>query len=426
MPLGPVLRSVLGSALSPALGEGGGGRLLLDDHFSRYADDTVLSGTLPEIGTAWGTTGTSLPTTADGYAQILSAGTTGYLFNYMPETPFDISGLVSFTGAGAVTQAPVSITFAASSNPMTAEDILHLNFGPQSFDLTVRQAAGSFNSILSGKWVEPMSNDGVSHLIALAVDGEKVTILDPNGGYWSTTDSRVPSVVGTTAYWQPGHTTDGLVTRFARASAKAQGPALRYNPGAPWNPSDLTFMTLSNRNFTATAGSGSRPHVRTVAANSRSKVYFEIRNVQVFNASSALRSFGISNASHSLAQSLGSDADSAGWWISSSAGFRVNSIETTVATGGAMQVATGDFLGFAFDFDLQKSWCRNITKGTGWNNDTLDNQDPANGVGGQSFAAIGAGPYYITFQLSQLSDSFILSTGQMPFAGEVPSGFGNW
>lgn len=405
----------------------GVGGYLLNDLFSRYADNAVLQGAVPLVGPAWGTTGATLPTISGGFLIDTTSAALGYLYSILPKAPFVIGTVVNFLGGSNLTTKAMTIAFASNTVPFSLNDLLHLNFGAQSFTLSIRQAGGAFNTVLGGNWVVPMTNDGAPHLIAMAVVGNEVSILDPGGGHWSFSDSRVPSVAGDVCFWEPSLASDGLQARVSQAYASSAG-AFVYTPGSPFNPADLFDITLSNNNFTATSGaSATKPQVRSLAATANSKVYFEAYCNTVFNpATNGQKGFGISNQSHAFSKNIGGDADSAGWFLGASAQFDVNSVANTVATGGAMQIATLDYLGFAFDFSLKKSWCRNITKNTGWNNDILANQNPATGTGGQDFSAINAGPYYINFELVQIADSFILNSGQMPFAGAVPAGFSNW
>lgn len=394
---------------------------LLYDDFSRYANAAVMSGQVPLIGPAWGTSGANVPTIASGKLQ--SAGT-GYLFDLLSQAPASISAEMDFTGGADLTKMGMTIAFSSDAS-FTLADLLHLNYGPIGFNLTVRQASGSFNSILADNWLTAMSNDGVTHKISLQAQSNNVVLIGPSGEQWNVTDSRVSSVLGGNVLWEPNKQTDGLQAEVSKAYATKAAPFTYVNYAA-LNSSDLSNLTLSQSNTKATSTSASTAQVRTVLPNANQQVYFEVRAVTMFNPSTARVVFGIANATHSLATLTGNDLNSCGFSFSGTTTFRLNSVATTVAAGGALQADQGDTVAIAIDFNLKKMWCRNVTKNTGWNNDVVANQDPANGIGGNSFSTLNAGPYLLIVEMDQLSDAVWLNTGNLPYRGTKPTGFSNW
>lgn len=376
-----------------------------------------MSEQIPIVGPQWRTTGAELPTISGGKLRN-STNNGAYLYNVFPKTPQTLGADVSLVGNGGFT-----LSYAASSNPMSVSDLLHLYFNSTSFLLDIRQSGGPFETILSGDWVVPVTGTGT---VAISVQGDKVSIQDPGGGSWSISDPRVPSVVGTTAYWQPTYADTSNYGQGISAYATVGLPT--YVASTAFDPQSKSLVSLAYENYYAQsdANSGTYGQVRTASSNASNLVYFETRARAIFNADQQWRQIGISTANHSFGTKLGNDSTSCGWALGAMTSFNFNGNVTPVATGGAMQVTQGDILAFAFDFIHRKAWYRNVTKNTGWNNDVPANQNPSNNTGGLSFEGIGAGPYYITIGFQQYQDAFMLNTGQMPYSGTVPPGFSNW
>jgi hypothetical protein len=393
------------------------GDILVYDSFSRYPDNAVMSGQNPIVGPPWRTTGGQLPTISGGKLGI-SADTGGYLYNVFPKAPQTLGADVSLVGSGGFTLA-----YAANSDPMSVNDLLHLYFNSTGFALDIRQSGGPFETILVGDWVVPITGTGT---VAMSVQGDKVSIQDPGGGNWSISDPRVPSVVGTTAYWQPIYHDASNFGQGINVYATVGLPT--YAASTAFDPQNKSQVDLLAPNYYAqsAANGGADGQVRTVSSNTSNLVYFEVRAKNIFNADQQWRQIGISTVNHSFGTKLGNDSTSCGWALGAMTSFNFNGNSSPVATGGAMQVAQGDVLAFAFDFIPRKAWYRNVTKNTGWNNDVPANQNPSNNTGGVSFEGIGAGPYYITIGFQQYQDAFMLNTGQMPYSGTVPPGFSNW
>ena len=59
------------------------------------------------------------------------------------------------------------------------------------------------------------------------------------------------------------------------------------------------------------------------------------------------------------------------------------------ATATIQTAVQNDWVGLAVDFGSKKLWIKNLTTGSGWNNDVLANQDPATNTGGINLNAGG-------------------------------------
>jgi hypothetical protein len=219
------------------------GDILVYDSFGRYQENAAMSGANPIVGPPWITTGSQLPTISGGKLRILADGG-GYLYNVFPKAPQTLAVDVSLVGNGAFT-----LSYAANSNPMSVNDLLHLYFNSRSFSLTLRQSGGPFDLILAGDWIVPITGTGT---VAMSVQGDKVSIQDPGGGNWSISDPRVPSVVGTTAYWQPTYTDASNYSQGVNAYATLGLPT--YVASTAFDPQSKSLVDLGDANYVAQSG----------------------------------------------------------------------------------------------------------------------------------------------------------------------------
>jgi hypothetical protein len=166
---------------------------------------------------------------------------------------------------------------------------------------------------------------------------------------------------------------------------------------------------LSSGNLTITKTSGVTPGAFGIISRSSGKYYWEY-------------SFGDGITSGSLA---GIATGSATYSALSSPGFggifvqgggNIWSDGTLVAALGNMD---GRIAGVAIDFTAQKAWFR--ADGGNWNNDGTAN--PATGVGGLSFSALGAVPMFPVAVLNVNGDAVRVNFGALPFRDAAPSGF---
>ena len=188
-----------------------------------------------------------------------------------------------------------------------------------------------------------------------------------------------------------------------------------------WNPADTSALhQFSNGDLTLTRITTNNQYAMTRGSRGRStgKYYFEVR----FTFTGTGMSAGIANSATAL--------DS----VSIYAGNNTNSIivgtnsQTTFNNtnlGSPGTVTSNQWLGFAIDLDNKKWWT--VVSGGNWNNDVIENQNPALNVGGYSFATIAAGPYYPLLQSYRTSDhSGVANFGATRFVFNPPSGFGMW
>ena len=186
-----------------------------------------------------------------------------------------------------------------------------------------------------------------------------------------------------------------------------------------------TGLTIDNNlvygqsgNLRATVISGSVGAVRSTTSKSSGLAYFEIQLGVGITSGNTL--IGIANASQSLTTYIGSSTNS----------FGVEWDNGRIYTNGSWSVAVaasspGNFLAFAIDFGNKKAWIKNLTTGSGWNNDVIGNQNPATNTGGFSFSAM-TGPFFIAISIGGAKDYVILNVGASPFAGSLPSGYSPW
>jgi hypothetical protein len=129
---------------------------------------------------------------------------------------------------------------------------------------------------------------------------------------------------------------------------------------------------------------------------------------------------GIANANESLGNWVGESQNSVGWWWSTGQIYQNDATTTTIETGAP---GTADVMAFALDLTHSKLWIKNLSSGSGWNNDIIGNQNPATNTGGYSFSGLNAGPYFLAQSFNDTGDYSVLNTGGSPFVGTPPAGF---
>jgi hypothetical protein len=188
----------------------------LYEDFSRYANATVMAGQLPLIGPVWGTSGAGLPTISDGF---LVSNPGGYLYNTVSSPIAEVGCEVSFVGGTDLTQA--SMTMAISSDPtFSLTNLLHFNFGPANFALTITYHAGGPTTaypLNSADWSLPMKNDGTVYRLKMAVRGNSVVIFGPNGEVYGASDPRISALSGGQCFWEPATQSGGLKAQVLRS-----------------------------------------------------------------------------------------------------------------------------------------------------------------------------------------------------------------
>jgi hypothetical protein len=201
--------AALGSLYAPQV------TVLANDDFSRHPDGP-LNGRMPIVGPAWVTSG-SVPTVIlDG--QAVSTGT-GYASLTLSEAPTYIECVQVFAGTGASSSNTLSWARTPFDNH-GLDDLLHFNYGPGGFSLTLRQDGTTFDSFMSGSWRRKCARDGVTrYRVAMYVRNETVTVVGPGGEMFSGSDPRVAILARSrTIFMEPvgyGSASDARAVGFA-------------------------------------------------------------------------------------------------------------------------------------------------------------------------------------------------------------------
>lgn len=178
------------------------------------------------------------------------------------------------------------------------------------------------------------------------------------------------------------------------------------------NPSDKSAaVTLSGGNLVATHdGTANWDNARaTVTLGTTGKWFWST----ALTAQPTANIVGIANATATLTNYLGSDANAVGYQTANGAVLISGITLSTIMTSAA-----GDVVDTAVDLDNAKIWFRK--NGGNWNNSGAAN--PATNVGGISLATLAAGPYYVAAGLYQNSVETVNFGGStLPYA--PPSGF---
>lgn len=172
-------------------------------------------------------------------------------------------------------------------------------------------------------------------------------------------------------------------------------------------------ITLSNGLLTATGSVDTASQVRSVGSASTGKKYCEVNLV---NAASA--AVGLVTDAWVLGHAFlgNTPAAALGFWF-----FGDAYINNAVVLSG-VGALTGATRSMAFDFDAKLAWTR--TDGGNWNNSGTAN--PATGVGGLSFAALGNGPFYVAGEFNAANSQGVFNFGKTAYSYAAPAGFGNF
>lgn len=178
---------------------------------------------------------------------------------------------------------------------------------------------------------------------------------------------------------------------------------------ATWNTGDLSGITLSNANLTATSTTTNNG-VRATLSIASGKYYWEVTATTIIAGNN--ESVGIGNAGASLTSALTTSA-----LINNAAG---NLYVNGSAVSGGMSWLAGGTIGIAVDATAKLIWFRTAPTGL-WNNSGTAN--PATGTGGASFSAL-TGPFFPQQWINSGSgNAYTANFGASAFTGVVPSGF---
>jgi hypothetical protein len=358
--------------------------------------DQISPGT-PDITWGPGGSGYQIGTTVT-WRQVTTATSTPPDF-----TSGDIAKIVELTFNGAITK---QLPDATSTNGFVDGTGFAIQVGPGTLTLNQQSTASKINGATSIK-----------------IGSYQQAAMYSKGGNWYAVLS-VPQPPA-----QNGATVLGDQMTWAAGGT---------GPGTTWNPADKAAaitLTGSNKTATNTAGTASVwQGVRatpTTKTSSSGKVYFEgtttvvtLGNVSGHNNFIML---GIGNATASLANYIGPDTNSTGFYIGGAASpvadIVVNGTNNAVAQCN-MAVAGGPYtIGIAIDFATSNFWC--TLNGTNWN---TGSGTPGAGTGGVSFSGLAAGPYLILGGVGgdgTNANSLSLNTAA-PFTYTVPAGFSAW
>lgn len=180
-----------------------------------------------------------------------------------------------------------------------------------------------------------------------------------------------------------------------------------------FNPADLSQITLSNGNLTATGtgAGGVDGGVRSITSKSSGKLYFEFTPSLAGGADTG---FGVVNGSTAFTVYANDATGGANLYRSGN-----------LWAGGSNVVPTatpiwvnGNPIGIAIDVGAKLMWA--TVNGTTWNNGA---GTPAAGTGGASFSG-ATGPFFFAFtNTNGNTDNVTVNAGATAFSFSVPSGF---
>lgn len=217
-------------------------RTLVDDGSAHAAGG--VAGTLPQIGPAWVTSGTSLPTwSGTGYAS--SAGT-GYMAVPLPVCTSAIIHAGIVWGGTDNGTGPMALAFSSDAT-ILVDNMVHLNFGPEGFNLTFRENGGSFDlTPCYGSWYEyAQVGSGILYHYALRVDAitSTVTVIGPSPlDVYTFQDPRVALLAGlgsgSLPFWEP-NTNGTLVTELVHMEAQTLVDTGPLQPFATYGENEM-------------------------------------------------------------------------------------------------------------------------------------------------------------------------------------------
>lgn len=260
-------------------------------------------------------------------------------------------------------------------------------------------------------------------VICAAVDVTlKKLWMRKNGGSWIGGSSPNPTTgVG-------GYDMTTLMARangFLPAVSGRTAPVLALNAAGPfsfdnpfgwttWDPANKSGITLSNANLTAASTNSLAKGVTGIQQQSYGRYYFEFTatTFSIFAnvVGIAIPTVNVATVVNTYVGLAVINQGGGSVCINSASGSGVNL--------GA--IANGDLICCAVDLPAQRIWFRKGAAGN-WNANAT--YDPGTGVGGVSFAAIGAAPYVPFLTYNGGGQASTVNFGGQAFSGAVPSGF---
>jgi len=252
------LSATIETQVAPAVGRVA--PLIYDDFSGKTAG--ALAGQTPLLGPVWRTTGNQPVTIVNGEAT--STGT-GYAFVKTDEQPEAAWADVRFVTGTNATDMAMTIAFCKADGATMLNDMVHFNWGPTRYSLTVRRDGEEpFPLLLSGNWDAPIPT-GVAARVGMVIRGETATLFGPNGEIKSVTDPRVATLNGTTLFWEPRDVNGSIaymdtVTATGRATEGiATGAASLADLAGAGTFQDSQGRAVGNRETSAQTAVGMNP-----------------------------------------------------------------------------------------------------------------------------------------------------------------------
>lgn len=183
---------------------------------------------------------------------------------------------------------------------------------------------------------------------------------------------------------------------------------------ASWYKSASIALTVSNTVATCGVATG---NVRADRAMNPNLVYFELVATTVPSTTISLGICALMGPGQSVNNLPGADNTALGYRQNGTV-VRNNVTLTTIAA-----YVSGDNIGIAVDQINQKVWFR--VNGGNWNNDVIANQDPANNLGGISYASMAFGALTSTCGFTVTSGSGVCTAkwASASWTYTAPTGF---
>lgn len=155
--------------------------LLAYDDFGNHTNGSI-SGKVPVIGPTWGASGTA-PTISSGKL----TGSGGYAFMNLGEHAHYIDVVMVFNGTSGAN------TISWVTDPFALTNLIHLEYGYAGFTLkTLINSTWSTHDTLAQGWKTKCKTDGTtSYKVGIAVIGDTVMVIGPNGEVFSAVDARL-------------------------------------------------------------------------------------------------------------------------------------------------------------------------------------------------------------------------------------------
>lgn len=155
-------------------------------------------GTTPVGSLPWLTNGASMPRIVSGRYEPAADPATGNGYAYLDfgEIPARAGGTVSYTGTGGTPNTTMAFASALGS----LSDLLHILLDPNQWIHQYRNGLGSFVSGIGRLW-ESTLNDGSTHDIAIAVDGDTLAV-EMDGERYSVKHESVARLASNVLFWE--------------------------------------------------------------------------------------------------------------------------------------------------------------------------------------------------------------------------------